>query len=177
VREDELAPFRIDESVLFVFYEPRMLLRAPSGELLRTTKVMVRRTAPPFVAAVDREGRIDDGTVYNVVPASGLLPEVVAAVLNSRVLDFYLRRIAPLKEQPGVGSLLRGIDLEAVPMPVPPRRSQKALAEIVREIEFASLPGKPPEARRRLLTAMNAAVFDLCGFGPEEIERLSALHF
>lgn len=173
----EINPFEIGETQKFVFYEPRMLLRVPREEIMKTSKVIVGRNAPPIIAAIDRDRMLTDLSVYNIVPVEGLTLEYICAYLNSRIMDFFFRRIRPLKTVAEIGSVLRTVDLEAIPIIIPSASTQKKVTKIVRELEANQLGLRSKPKKIRALANMHKMLFDIFGFNKEAVDRLTSLNF
>jgi hypothetical protein len=177
---DCIQPFSVAAPEVFVRMDRAALMRFPSPEEYdHPEKVVIRRVAPPVVAAVDTGRHLVMGDVYSIVPAHGLLCGYLACVLNSRVTDFYLNRIRPLEGAPS-GGYLRPVDLEAIPVIVPPLEEQRPFAARAREL--ATLPDSRSfyhthTRRTMLLAEINHGIFALYGIGQAEIQRLAKMHF
>jgi CheY-like chemotaxis protein len=170
----DIHPFHLDVEGTHVLYQPRHLLRVPPPELVGSEKVVLRRNAPPLQAAVDDEGYLISESVYGVVPAAGLRCGYLAALFNSRLLDYYTRRVRPLRSEPGVPSMLRQSDLEELPIRIPSASVQAALADLGERLAR----GGPRSAERgQLLAALNRGIFEVYGFGKREVKRLGELNF
>ncbi|MHC4884563.1 MAG: response regulator [Planctomycetota bacterium] len=174
--ERDIQSHLVEYGGTHVYYHPRQLLRCPSKKLMQSKKVVVRRSAPPYTAAVDSERFLTESSVYNIIPAEGLACEYIAGVLNSRLMDFFLRRIRPLAEHPGVPTMLRSVDLEELPLVICKQSAQDAIVELVKELE-AMGPYGERSRKATLRMAINRGVFEIYGFGKREIARLSELNF
>jgi CheY-like chemotaxis protein len=176
--ESDIEPHLTSFGGMYVRYKPRQLVRVPPPELAGAVKVVVRRSAPPLTAAVDRDRYLPGETVYGIVPAGGLLCEYVSALLNSRLMDFFIRRIRPLRQQKGYAPMLRTIDLEDMPIILPDRSQQEAIAALVRAIEDLGHAGRySPAEKQKYLAGIDRGIFEICGFGKNEVKRLSDLSF
>ncbi|MFH0911455.1 MAG: response regulator [Planctomycetota bacterium] len=175
--EKDIHPFSVDYGGTFVHYDRRKLLHVPEESLLRSAKVVLKRSAPPFTAGVDWSTFLTDISVYSIVPARGLLCQYIAAVLNSRLMDFYIRRIQPLREHPPLGTLLRPEDIESIPFVVPDLPIQRAIAEKVHEYNAVALEPGGVSSAEAIRQEINRALFEVYGFRGKEIDRLTDLNF
>ncbi len=176
--EKDIVPYGIVYGGTHVCYAPRQLLRVPPPELMSGRKVVVKRAGPPCTAAVDSDRFLIGDSVYGIVPASGLECDYLAAVLNSRLIDFYFRRIRPPRPEEGMASMLRQIDLEDLPVLLPKKSAQAAIVDLARQAADLADPG--PSLRvdqRRVLNALNRGIFEIYGFGKREVKRLADLNF
>lgn len=178
--EDLVRPFSVGEAHLYLRFDRQGLVRVPpSSEYNHPVKVVVARTGPPVACAVDTSGRPVASGLYSILPAKGLLCGYLCALLNSRIVDFYLNRIRPLEGAPS-GNYLRAIDLEAIPVRVPPmdvQSSLSAFADTLREIGPNPVTHKGRVLRVRALRELNHLLFDVYGFGPDELKLLKGMHF
>ncbi|MHC4872162.1 MAG: response regulator [Planctomycetota bacterium] len=175
--QNDIFQFERNEHSRYVFYEPRMLLRSPGPDVISSVKVLVGRNAPPIRAYIDRDRMRSDISVYNIVPVDGLLPEYTACYLNSRIMDFFLRRIRPLKTSPEVGSVLRSIDLEAIPIIIPKTSIQDKIADLTLELERNNIAMRSKSKNLTCLAQIHKILFEIYGFSKEAIDKLSALSF
>ncbi|GEM_PF-2141738 len=171
--ETDVRSFEILYTGTHVRYDRRQLLRVPDEDLLRSLKVVVRRSAPPLVAAVDYGAMFINGGVYGVVPAKGLDRRYVAALLNSRLMDFFLRRIRPLPEHDNLATMLRTVDLQGLPVAVPEPSVQEEIASLVETVETG--PHTPPA--EQALEQVNDRIFRIYGLARREVRRLANLGF
>lgn len=116
--------------------EPRRLLRVPDLDLFQWEKVVLRRSAPPLTAAIDRDGFYTEMSVYNILPGESILLEYVTAVLNSKVMEFYITHIAPPDSPVTNMSLLRLQDVKDLPFIVPDKNTQHTIAILVNRVHM-----------------------------------------
>ncbi len=177
---DCLSRFVLRPPQLYFRFDRTGLLRLPpSEEYDQPEKVVLQRTGPPLTAAVDTHRHPIASDLYAVVPAKGLECGFLAGLLNSRLVDFYFNRIRPIQSAPG-GSYLRRVDLEAIPVVLPPKAEQIRCGLYVKAL--AGLDPRPRKAddlrqRQRLLNELNAAIFDAYGLDDAAVQRLDELHF
>ena len=109
----------------------------PSARVRSTCVALpLRRSAPPLVAAVDRKGFLTEMSVYNILPSDTVLPEYIAAVLNSPVMHHYVTRIRPISSQIANLSLLRLQDVKDFPIILPEKTTQHTVAILVNRVQM-----------------------------------------
>ncbi len=101
-------------------------------------KVLVRRSAPPLVAALDTEKRVVDKAVLCVVPVKRRCkPEFLLGVLSSRLASFALDRVVE-RARGGVLPWVSPGELQNLPIPGPGglkgRKFEDLLAEDVGDL-------------------------------------------
>ena len=80
-------------------------------------KVLVRRSAPPLVAALDTHKRLVDKTVLVVLPVKRKCrPELLLGVLSSKLASFAIDRVVE-RARAGVLPWIAPAELEALPVP------------------------------------------------------------
>jgi CheY-like chemotaxis protein len=177
---ENVQAFRVTESQQYLFFDKRGMFRVPSlEEYDQPEKVVLHRTAPPIIAAVDTTRSPISSDLYSIIPARGLQCGYLACLLNSRLMDFYFNRIRPITSA-AAGAYLRRVDLEAVPVILPSKSLQDRLSAAARELgRLGANPASPIARgqRNRLLQDVNLEIFEAYGFSPAAINRLGELHF
>jgi CheY-like chemotaxis protein len=177
ITEHDIEPFFKEHDNKYVFYEPRMFLSTPPEDLIENERVVVKRSAPPLCAAVEKDGLLCDMSVYNISPAKGLCCEYIAAYLNSRLMDYFIRRIRPLTQKGGLSTMLRIIDLQDIPVIIPDPQSQEAIAELVWQYEGCAMAPRMESRRAHIMAAINKGIFEINGFNKEHVDKLTSLSF
>ena len=138
-------------------------------------KVLLSRSGPPLVAAVDKSRLPVGNDVYSLVPREGVGAGFLACLLNSRLLDFYGNRLAGNQD-----SRLRPESIREIPVPDPERVSMQQFARYAALLaHFGPNPQSwiDRQSRDEVLEEMDDAVFALYGAGREAREGLAAMHF
>jgi len=129
----ELRPFVLTWEGRYVRYDPGLVRRSDREYAslgrepeLASAKVLVRRTGDRLTAAYDRRGLFPSNNFLYCLPRPGrsLPPELLAALLNSRVLGDYLRLVHPMVNR--AFAEIKLIHLRDLPLPAPedPRLQQ-----------------------------------------------------
>ncbi|MEW6523761.1 MAG: TaqI-like C-terminal specificity domain-containing protein [Bacillota bacterium] len=122
----ELQPFVIRWEGRYVRYDPGLVSKtereyASLGREahLKSPKVLVRRTGDRLMAAYDRQGLFPSNNFFYCLPRpdSSLAPEILTALLNSRLLGDYLRLVHPIARR--VFAEVKIMQLRDLPLPVP----------------------------------------------------------
>ncbi len=176
----QVKRFVLNPPEVFYRFDRTGLLRVPLPEEYdQPEKVVLCRTAPPLVAAVDSSQHPVANDLYSIVPAKGLGCPFLACLLNSRLIDFYFNRIRPIQSTPA-GTYLRTVDIQAIPVILPSAKTQAKFLMYAKAI--SGLGDKPQTGdkktlRARFLNEMNQLIFDVYGLEPQAIRRLGDLHF
>ena len=94
-------------------------------------KVLLRRTAPPLVAALDEERRLADKAVICVAPHPGrAAPEFLLGVLASRLAALAFERVIP-RSRGGALPWASAAELERLPLPGPGGLAGRAVEDAV----------------------------------------------
>ena len=153
------------------------------------SKVLIRRVANSVVAAVDREGFWVLNTLYSLVVESWLDEDMVAGILNSRLLSFYLRVVFLSDDK--LFPYLRISQLAQLPIVVPDAHARSLSGPLRRIAHLASQRGN---LARELTTAkatreferierearaadmeINGAVFQAYGLSRSEVQIVNDL--
>ncbi len=177
ITQYEITQYECFEHTKYVFYEPRMLLRSPKKNIINSKKILLARNAPPLLAFIDKQKRLTDLSIYNIVTVDGLLPEYVTAYLNSRIMDFFFSRIRPIKNSPQIGSVLRKIDIESIPIIIPQQSIQDKFADIVSEIDKNNQTYRSKAKHGKYRAEIHKLLFEIYGFDKTTIDKLSSLNF
>lgn len=141
-------------------------------------KVLVRRTAPPLVAALDAQKRLVDKAVICVVPrARGTKPEFLLGVLASRVTGFALSAVVE-RTRGGLLPWVSPAELESLPLPgsrgLAGRDYEEKVAalaaDLVRRAGLGSAGGSGPDSR--LLERLDRAVAEGFGLSSDQLKNL-----
>lgn len=179
IAEECLESFSIKPYRAFLKFDKAGLVRVPKPEEYdQEWKVVLRRAAPPVLAALDGS-RCPLGTgLYAIVTAQGLDCAYLTCLLNSRLFDYYFNRVRALL--PG-SSFLRKVDVERMPIMLPALRVQESFKNICRQLAFSKSGSARLSGGSRLqattLARMNRMIFDIYGLSEEDVLRLGQLHF
>lgn len=152
------------------------LFRLPNpAEYSVPEKVLLSRSGPPLVAAVDRSRLPAGNDVYSIIPKDGVSAGYIACLLNSRLLDFYFNRLAG-----GADGRLRAETVRNTPVPRP---SPETVREFARLAALLSHFGPNPQnwidrqSKEETWEQMEELAFNAYGAGSEAKSGLEALHF
>ncbi len=180
ISADAVSRFYVAEPQIFVRLDRMAVMRMPKAEEYdQPEKVVLRRVGPPVIAAVDRSRCLVYGDVYAIVPVSGLLGGYLAAVLNSSAVDFYLNRVRPLAGAPS-GGYLRQVDIEAIPLPVPPLAQQREIDKLAANLAVLNDPvflDRSHEGRIRIEKQIEQLIFRIYGLTDGHVARLRKMGF
>ncbi len=175
--DEAVKPFYVGREREFVKWSPDALARMPHDEEWdQREKVVMKRAESPVAAAVDTSRCPVAAELFAIVPARGLDCSFLACLLNSRLIDFYLHRIRPPREDLA-GVYLRRPDIEAIPVIVPEASEQKRFAPMAKRRGTLEALHGGRRASKQMCGTMNEAIFDVYGLGPEAREELKGLHF
>jgi hypothetical protein len=94
-------------------------------------KILLRRTAPPLVAALDEDRRLADKAVICVAPHEGRArPEFLLGVLASRLATFAFQRVIP-RSRGGALPWASAAEIERLPIPGPGGLAGRAVEDAV----------------------------------------------
>jgi len=136
-------------------------------------KILLRRTAPPLVAALDEDRRLADKAVICVAPLAGRVKaEFLLGVLASRLGGFAFERVIA-RSRGGTLPWASALEIERLPLPGPGGLAgleyeglvAEAAAEIVRHARVG--PGWRTGSALGLLEQLDALVARGFGLGPE----------
>lgn len=176
---DEVGRFALRTPSAFVKFSAEALARRPASEEYKPEKVLIRRVAPPVVAAVDAGERLFGTDVLSVVPGEGFNAGYLACALNGRLADFWFNRLWE-RGRRSRATLLEGRDLGMFPLPRPGADDRAFFHRAGKLLTYyGPRPLGASDRRRRaeLWEAVNARLFALYEFDAAAIRALSALFF
>jgi restriction endonuclease S subunit len=130
-------------------------------------KIVIVKTGASFVAAVDDDSLITLQSVYNLRPKGAVPCKLGCALLNSRLLNAYLRwKVTGQKKL--FPQITQGNVLE-MPVPDVPMEKQRAIVDLVDRILAAKAadPGADTAAWER---EIDERVYRLYGLTEEEVK-------
>ncbi len=176
VGADAVDRFFVGRPGGYLLWSKLHLFRLPDPrEYSVPEKVLLSRIGPPMAAAVDRSRTPAGGDVYSVVPREGVSASFIACVLNSRLLDLYYNRLAPIS-----GGRLRLETLKNTPFPRPTELVSQEMNKIAALLaHFGPSPQSwiDRQSKDELLRQLDESVFAAFGAGSEAKDSLAALHF
>ncbi|MCX6768296.1 MAG: N-6 DNA methylase, partial [Candidatus Micrarchaeota archaeon] len=116
-----------------VKFKPETMYRVPE-------KLLVRRVGSSLISTVDRDGFFNLNTIYNSIPKGSVSVTFCAAILNSRLINFWFKQKFVLSEK--IFPYVRISQLNQIPIPV------SDVDSIKKQIE--SLADKMLDLNRRL---------------------------
>ncbi len=178
--EDDVEPLVARPASRFLRYSPSVAQSlAPDPAIFEApAKVLLRRTAPPFVAALDTDGRIADKAVICIAPrVSTLRAEFLLGVLSSRLAEFAFEKVIP-RARGGALPWAGAAEIERLPVPGAPgaaaREVENAVASVAAElVRRARLGPGWREGSGELLRELDYQVARGFGLDPELMKIVS----
>jgi len=143
-------------------------------KIIEKEKLLLRQTSDKIICGIDRLGLYHLNNVHSFAPINNKCDiRYIAAILNSRLLDFYYKKIS-LEE----GRAMAQIDIEVaekLPIPEISLLEQKIFIYLVDQIlDITSTPGydpkNPPVKQKELERQIDELVYKLYDLMEEEIE-------
>jgi len=178
--DDAVQRFHVGSSVRRVRFDRLGLVQMPSPQSIdQPETVLVRRTAEPLVAAVDRGGHAVCARLFTLVPVLGLSCAYLASVINSRITDFWVSRV--LKANPRHLGAFSQEDIRSIPLVIPSARQQRKVAKVHEELEALATQAareNTPQIQLKQAKALgnlNRLLFSLYGLGKDAQEQMASL--
>jgi len=177
LQETAVQRFHIRSDVRRVRFDRLGLIQMPSAYAIdQPETVILRRTAEPFVAAVDRGGYAVCSRLFTIVPVMGLTCEYLTCLLNSRLIDFWVRRV--IRANPRHIGAFTPEDICRLPLVIPSARQQRKILKIHIELEKLAAEELTPESQlkqAKTIGQMNRLLFSHFGLNKDDQEKLAFL--
>lgn len=182
LKNGQVKAYCITGHPLYWLPDEDVLHATPAKTLLQMKeKLIVHHMAPPFKAAIDREGYLAGPSHYLLAPKADATIEEACCLLNSRVIDFYMHKMfTPNKEGERLSSNIRAMDIKNLPLPPDLNNPYRLeIKEELLEVDLLLKSGAGPKHPRilELMASFDQLVFKWFRFDQKDISLLKELYF
>lgn len=178
LRGRDIGPYQLNWDNMWVRYDREFANKA-AGEycflreeriFIQNPKILTRQTADRLIAAWDNEGFYALNTIHVTVPRNGDIDlKFLIALYNSKLLNYYYRRIFPDTEK--LFPQVKTVNVEKLPIPSGNGEIER-LSGLVDKMIRLEKNGINMKARQDTLETIDRIVFSLYDLNPEQIARI-----